>query len=222
MWVLEFQKRGAVHFHVWFEKFLAYSFPEWENISVRKQILNRFKDDEEELRRFKFLTYLWLKVSGQLEDEKAVKAATDLKLITSSNFTVNYAIKYGWKGEQKDPPALIDYETGEVIPDWWIGRFWGASGRIRNEKVYYTTNTEGVRLLRKWLERYFEKKRFSGLWMMWKAELRQRLGNLCKELDSRGMWRQDDLDEVLSEIKHFYGSVEKEDVLRVFRGEMVV
>lgn len=192
VWVLEFQKRGAVHFHVWFEKFLPHSFPEWERISVRKQIVNRFKDDEEELGRFKFLTYLWLKVSGQLEDEKAVKAATDLKVITSSNFTVGYAIKYAWKVEQKDPPALIDYETGEVFSEWWVGRFWGASGKIRNEKVYYTTNTVAVRVLRKWLERYFGKKEFGGLWIMWKPELRERLVNVSKELDIAGVPREDE------------------------------
>lgn len=97
----------------------------------------------------------------------------------------------------------IDYDTGEVFSEWWIGRFWGASGKIRNEKMYYTTNKVGVRLLRKWLDRNMGKKRFSGLWLMWKPELRERLGNVCKELDWSGMSKQDDWDIVVSEIRQF-------------------
>ncbi|MFI5251951.1 MAG: hypothetical protein ACHQQQ_05890 [Bacteroidota bacterium] len=213
VWALEFQKRGAVHFHLWFENFRPHIFMEWKALPVRKKIALRFKDCAEDLERFKFLTYLWLRVTGQLGDEKAVRAATDLKVITTSNFVVNYAIKYAWKSEQKDVPALINYETGEIIDNWWVGRFWGASRSVQNEKMYYSTNDKAIRIIRKWLGKNFGKKSFSGLWFM-KPELRERLFDLCDRLDVEQTPRQNDLDELAAEIRHDWESMGYQVCLR--------
>ncbi|MBI1804070.1 MAG: hypothetical protein HYR77_06335 [Ignavibacteria bacterium] len=189
VWALEFQRRGAVHFHLWFEEFQPKEFSEWLGLAVRRQIGLRFKDSVLNLNRFKFLTYLWLKITGQLSDEKAVRASTDLKVITSSNFVVSYAIKYAWKREQKEYGGSV-VENGKVL-DGWTGRFWGASRRIRNEKLYDSMNVKGIRIIRKWLSKQMGKKKVSGLWILWDKNLRDRLLMLLGHSEFMKLGRDD-------------------------------
>ena len=182
VWVLEFQARGAVHFHIWFEDIKTESFMEWQLIEVRKQIQLRFKDSIEDLNRFKYLTYLWLLVTEQLGDLKTMKASTDLKAIYSKGFTCSYATKYLAKKEQKVYPGNVDEETGE-ISDPWIGRYWGASGSVRNEKVYFSENPKTVRIFRNWYKKLVSSNRFSGLRLMYKEAEADRVSTLLDDLD---------------------------------------
>ena len=181
-WVLEFQNRGAVHFHIWLDEIPVQRFKEWESLPVRKQILNRFKDDNEGLDKFKFLTYLWLEITKQLSDEKAVKAATDLKKIYSVGFTINYAIKYALKAKQKVYLGNIDEETKKIL-SMWVGRYWGASRNVKNDKLYASTNTKTVRIYSKWLARSLGKKKFSGLWLLKNKEFSDKALIACDDLD---------------------------------------
>jgi hypothetical protein len=203
VWVLEFQKRGAVHFHIWFEEFDPLELAGARNIVVRKQIANRFKGDDTNFSRFQLLTSLWLRITGQLGDSKAVRASTDLKVIESTGFVITYAVKYAWKGEQKEYTGNIDEVTGEVL-DLWVGRYWGASRSIRNEKLYASTNIQAVRIFRKWMKKQLGKKRFSGTWLLLNQGLQNRVMTLCDDLDraeipweiqehrARAGWRRND------------------------------
>lgn len=181
VWVLEFQKRGAVHFHIWFDEFEVERFPEWLNLTVRKQILHRFKGNEKNIERFRFLTYLWLVVTGQLGDEKAVRAATDLKVIVSCKFIKGYAVKYAWKEEQKEFEGNVDLTTGEIL-DYWTGRFWGGSRSVKNEKLFYSEDISDVRTFRRWLRSNRRLKNFSGTWISWNEELRKRIIKMGNDL----------------------------------------
>jgi hypothetical protein len=181
VWVLEFQKRGAVHFHIWFDEFEVQRFSEWLNMIVRKQILNRFKGDDKNIERFKFLTYLWLVVTGQLGDEKAVKAATDLKVIVSCKFIKGYAIKYAWKEEQKEYHGNVDLDTGEIVESW-TGRFWGGSRSVKNEKLFYSDDISDVRTFRRWIKSTKGMKNFSGTWILWNEDARNRVKKIGNDL----------------------------------------
>ena len=121
-------------------------------------------------------------ITGQLEDEKAVRASMDLKVTRSSNFVASYAIKYAWKAEQKEYGGNVNETTGEIT-DLWVGRYWGASRAVRNEKVYASTNVQAVRVVRRWMGKHLRRKSFSGIWLMLKPELRDRVMTLCDDLD---------------------------------------
>ena len=184
---------------------------------VRKQIQIRFKDSLINLKRFKFLTYLWLRVTGQLDNEKVVKASTDLKVIESSNFVVSYAVKYAWKAEQKEFQK-VDFKTGEIFNDW-VGRFWGASRSIKNEKFYDSLNVKAVRIIRKWVARAYGKKRVSGMWLVLDKKLKERLSVLCKQLELLGLSKDDGLAiRRLEELAHALQSIEPDKIFGALDG----
>ena len=189
VWVLEFQVRGAVHFHIWFEDIKTEKFMDWQLIEVRKQIQLRFKDSVEDLNRFKYLTYLWLLVTEQLGDLKTMKASTDLKAIYSKGFTCSYGTKYLSKKEQKVYPGNVDEETGEICEPW-IGRYWGASGSVKNEKVYFSENPRTVRIFRNWYKKLVKSNKFSGLRLMYKEAESNRVSTLLDDLDRAKFGRE--------------------------------
>ena len=191
VWVLEFQERGMPHFHIWFDEFNVAEAGGWQDINVRKQILLRFKDDPCNLERFRFLTYLWLRITGQLEDQKAVRASTDLKVITSSTFVASYAVKYAWKAEQKVFRGNVNEATGEIV-DFWTGRYWGTSRSVRNEKLYVSTNVKAVRVFEKWMGKQLGRKSFSGMWLLLDGDLRKRVRALCGDVERAGAAWEDE------------------------------
>jgi len=179
--VLEFQKRGAAHFHIWFEDIKVEEFAEWQLIEVRKKIQLHFKDCIEDLNRFKYLTYLWLLVTEQLNDLEAMKASTDLRVIYSKGFSCLYATKYMAKGEQKIFVGKVNEATGEY--DMWMGRYWGASGSVKNEKLYLSNNPQTVRIFRNWYKKQLGYKRFSGMRLVFKQAEADKVSTLCNDLD---------------------------------------
>ena len=181
VWVLEFQKRGAVHFHMWLEDVKVEEFFEWQKIEVRKNIQIRFKESIEDLNRFKYLTYLWLSVTKQLDDMKAMKASTDLKVIYSHGFSLWYATKYLLKKYQKVYEGNINESTGEV--DLWVGRYWGASRSVKIEKIYVSTNPETIRLFRNWYRKIIKKRKHFRIRLILSDEEANRLSVFCNDLE---------------------------------------
>ena len=87
--------------HLLLEGVNVEGFGEWQLVEVRKQMQECFRESVEDLCRFKYLTYVWLSITEQLGEIKAMKASTDLKSIYSHGFTFWYATKYLAKKEQK-------------------------------------------------------------------------------------------------------------------------
>jgi len=144
--------------------------------------LERFQNESENLDRFKFLSYLWLRISGQLGDRKAVRAATDLKVIVSCKFIKGYAVKYSWKKEQKVYHGNIDLNTGEIF-DFWTGRFWGCSQNVVNEKLYYSEDPKDVRIYRRWMKSAKNIKGFSGTWIDWNEKVEGTMKGIGARID---------------------------------------
>jgi hypothetical protein len=85
LWNMEFQKRGVVHFHVWFDRELV----DFEQKAIARD---------------------WLHYSGQERDEKALKVHLHEKFYTAwtVDLKANYAAKYACKSEQKALPKGIE------------------------------------------------------------------------------------------------------------------
>ena len=97
LWFLEFQKRGAPHFHI------LVDFPMPRKREAVKAI--RFR-----------VASLWYRVVGS-GDAKHLAAGTRTERIRSENGARNYCVKYAFKMQQKIVPK--DYQN--------VGRLWGAS-----------------------------------------------------------------------------------------------
>jgi len=113
LWVLEWQRRGFPHYHVWLDKQFD-DVPLWEDSGK-----NSWRPIMEE----------WLKITGQENDDKAKDFSFHQGQYTNWVVTVNsnYACKYANKNEQK------------VLPGPWedvkrFGRWWGCSRDLKLEK----------------------------------------------------------------------------------------
>jgi hypothetical protein len=91
MWVVEFQRRGAPHYHVWLDRELS----ETERIEIME---------------------CWLRVSGQENDNQARDFALHSASYTPWTITEksNYAAKYGDKNKTKVLPAGV-----KSFGKWW-------------------------------------------------------------------------------------------------------
>jgi len=65
-----------------------------------------------------------------------------------------------------------------------VGRYWGASRSVRNEKLYASINKKTVRVYRKWMVRNLRRKKFSGLWLLKNKELSDKAQIACDNLNS--------------------------------------
>jgi hypothetical protein len=157
---------------------------------VRKKIILRFQNSYEDLKRYRFLTYLWLRTTGQLGDEKAVKASCDLKRIVNDKFVQKYACKYALKSEQKVFMGEVNEATGEITNNW-TGRFWGSRRTLKNEILYSSQNPKTVRAIGNWYKSYLKSKRKVGLRLIFTEEESNRLKRLVAQLESHGMTRDD-------------------------------
>jgi hypothetical protein len=89
VWKLEFQKRGAPHFHL---------------IILGVPFIART-----------WLSRVWAEIVGS-GDDRHRKAGTQVARVHSARTAITYASKYVAK-------------ISENVPDWHVGRFWGAIGR---------------------------------------------------------------------------------------------
>lgn len=80
VWIQEFQKRGAIHFHL---------------------LLERAVDERR-------LAVAWCRATGQLHDPHALEHAVRVRAIEDQTKARKYLIKYFGKGTQKKLPAGVD------------------------------------------------------------------------------------------------------------------
>jgi len=119
LWFLEFQSRGAPHFHL----LIDYELPRiWVQQTlhvgdrdVTRQVRN--EGNREELRAFRFrVSGTWYRIVGS-GDYKHLQAGTRVERVRKPGGASRYAVKYALKMYQKLVPA--EYQN--------VGRFWGCS-----------------------------------------------------------------------------------------------
>lgn len=102
-WRLEFQSRGAPHYHL-----LVFNVG-WNKFALRQWVRNA-----------------WYEVvdSG---DERHLKAGTQVDIIHNRRHAFAYAAKYAAKVHDDLIPRYLDQETGELVGP---GRYWGTFGDV--------------------------------------------------------------------------------------------
>lgn len=112
LWFLEFQHRGAPHFHLLID---------WPMPKAREQVKGvRFR-----------VASTWYRIVGS-HDPKHLAACTRTDVLRSSDGGAKYAVKYALKMYQKLVP--VGYEN--------VGRFWGCSRAVIPSPVSIVRCTE--------------------------------------------------------------------------------
>jgi hypothetical protein len=146
IWRLEFQKRGAPHFHC-----LLWDGPGMEGLEVqdnngRKIIIADHKNAHNQ-EVYSWMSETWFRIVGS-EDTKHLLAGTRIEPIQTWNGVRYYTSKY-----------LAKLPEGDFCPVPYTGRFWGVIQAAKwkvtafNERVSDTTFYRIRRVLRKRLER---------------------------------------------------------------------
>jgi hypothetical protein len=112
LWFLEFQVRGAPHFHI----LTDYPMP-------------RKRDEVKSFRRW--VAQTWYRVTGR-KDPLHLIAGTRTERLRSAEGGAHYALKYASKMEQKRVPQ--EYRN--------VGRLWGASRDVKPQPYYELTCSE--------------------------------------------------------------------------------
>jgi hypothetical protein len=123
-WVMEFQTRGAVHFHIFFERRLLKRFG-WhvERVVRRGKITDLVRGGLEEL-----LVHMWIQSVGDSHpDFLAFQRGGIVELLRTPDAAARYVAKEAGKRAQK------------ILPEWLegAGRWWWLSpaGKPRPEKT---------------------------------------------------------------------------------------
>lgn len=124
IWILEFQERGAIHFHVWLGENNIEASWRTEMKPLRMN-LSVGLGDIRLRRQATVIQHFWLLASDQECDEKASLASIDYQVVRKVEAVKIYAMKYGSKMSQKDLPESI----------LGVGRWWGASRGVTNELI---------------------------------------------------------------------------------------
>jgi len=122
LWVVEFQKRGFPHFHLWLDR-------QFNDCHCNKDKDEKGKWKKDSWRR---ISQRWLKTTGQIDDEQACSVHYHQSQYTDWEVKLNhnYATKYASKMEQKGlPPGC---ET--------FGRWWGSSNDLEFDEDSYTVD----------------------------------------------------------------------------------
>jgi len=141
LWVMEYQQRGMVHFHIWLDKRYK-DCPLWE-------------DELESSDSWRPIMMNWLRISGQEKDQKAVDFHMNQEQYINwkINPKVNYAKKYAEKLMQKVLPEGVK----------GFGRWWGCSANLVLEKTVQEVNSfcdnaiEDWKMFRRITKKYIEK-----------------------------------------------------------------
>jgi len=134
LWILEFQRRGVPHYHVW----------------VSKDVTDKICHDRL-TRGFDWRSCMrhWLRVIGSLDDQSAFRVAMHPASYQPWDVRVgnNYATKYADKICQKGLPESVD----------GYGRWWGTDRQAESDlTAHWNETTETVRARRQCI-RYFER-----------------------------------------------------------------
>jgi hypothetical protein len=114
IWVLEFQERGAIHFHVWLGEHDIESNWRAEMKPIRMNLKAGLETGQLQQQAI-VLQHLWLIASEQESDEKASLASIDYQVVRKVEAVKIYAMKYGSKMIQKELPYNV----------LGVGRWWG-------------------------------------------------------------------------------------------------
>lgn len=125
VWFLEFQKRGAPHFHI----LLSVVLQDQGDLVTRKRV--RKKNGEiirtsyqTSAKLEKMLAEKWYQIVGS-EDPKHLKAGVAWETIVEADGALRYSAAHAGKCHQKEVPAL--YQN--------VGAFWGKLGPIYCEPI---------------------------------------------------------------------------------------
>lgn len=138
VWFLEFQRRGAPHFHAFLSGFLSAE-------SVAEQWVNVVSPANESE---------WVKMlavhKGEARGHNSDKNRPCIELLRCSEAMQKYATKYAYKCEQKIVP--VDFLE--------VGRFWGSWGGLKPVWHYYhalgnTANAAGLTIIQLFKEEMF-------------------------------------------------------------------
>lgn len=108
VWKLEFQRRGAPHFHL---------------IVCAEEFKTREMLEE-------WITDNWADIAHK-SSEYGGKYATNVKRIISHRHAMHYAAKY----MSKETPWAVNEETGEILGEIATGRCWAFFGNVNRECV---------------------------------------------------------------------------------------
>lgn len=100
LWFLEFQARGAPHYHILIDWKLPMHLPERSSFRFR-------------------VSSAWYRIVGS-KDVRHLQAGTRVETIRKPDGARRYAVKYAMKMKQKHVPS--EYRN--------VGRFWGCSKRV--------------------------------------------------------------------------------------------
>jgi len=175
LWIMEFQRRGQVHYHVWVGR----------NLSERIDPIL-----EERQRRFfpwRKLMLAWLRIIGEDKNRQAMAVALHPMSYLRWEVRVgnNYAAKYADKRRQKGLPVGVDS----------MGRWWGRSRGLDQPtySVHVPETTESVQLRRQ-VQRYIKRRFLSA-----KNKFLNPTQGVRRALDERGM------ADVLRLLQHYLG-----------------
>lgn len=125
LWVLEWQRRGVPHLHIWVDRDMETETVTTE--TVRQKLSDRIRQTEfvrqkmtdKKCPQWKDAICQWLRIIGANDNEKAVKVGLHPMSWCAWEVRVgnNYAAKYANKREQKGLPTGIEH----------FGRWWGVS-----------------------------------------------------------------------------------------------
>jgi hypothetical protein len=118
LWFLEFQRRGAPHFHILTDYQVPEPLHEWK----RKGRHSRNYVGNIDLHNW--LSRRWYKIAGH-GDEKHLKAGSSWEVLIDADAGAKYAAKYAGKMEQKSVPE--EYQD--------VGRFWATGYGVKAEPM---------------------------------------------------------------------------------------
>jgi len=141
LWVMEWQLRGAPHFHIWLDR-------KFDDCHVRKDNFGK-----NSWRRF---MWSWLKITNQDNDDDCSSFSFHQKNYTDWDVRegINYASKYLEKSNQKVLPKNIKN----------FGRWWGCSRDLKLEKKQFIINNatdiqkQNFNIFRRIAKKYIQKQ----------------------------------------------------------------
>lgn len=126
IWFLEFQRRGAPHYHV---------MCEWDLASYGDPVLKRrWRGKRKDASYWtvplleEWLALSWYEIVGS-GDERHLRAGVSWEIVETTDGALRYGAAHAAKPNQKQVPLL--YQN--------VGRFWGKIGELRCVKIGETT-----------------------------------------------------------------------------------
>lgn len=124
LWWMEFQRRGAPHFHLLSEEDLAANDGGLVTVERRRKANRGALEFQTNRECANWLAYRWFNIVGS-KDPKHLKAGTAWEVVRSEEGAWVYAAAHAGKRKQKKPPEGFEN----------VGRFWGEIGKLNVERI---------------------------------------------------------------------------------------